>query len=129
MVRMPRDIEFSLVLESKPEAANRARRAIDERLARRLPQPLVVDLMTVLSELVNNAVVHGPGTPVKVRVKAGRDGQSVSGELEDDGVGRIARRDIDGIGGGFGLHIVDALVDRWGVYEGSTHVWFEMSGP
>ncbi len=28
--------------------------------------------------------------------------------------------------GGWGLHLVEALTDRWGVYEGSTHVWFEI---
>ncbi len=127
MLRMPKDIEFSLVLDSELEAAHRARHAIDDRLARRLPKPLVADLMTVVSELVNNAVTHGPGRLVNLRIKASGDGRSVSGEVEDDGVGRIAMRDIDGVGGGFGLHIVDALVDRWGVYEGSTHVWFEMS--
>jgi anti-sigma regulatory factor (Ser/Thr protein kinase) len=125
---MSRNIELSLTLGSEPEAATWVRRAIDDRFARRLPSPLVADLMTVVSELVNNAVTHGPGAQVKVRVTASRDGRSVSGEVEDDGVGRIAMRDMDGIGGGFGLHIVDALVDRWGVYEGSTHVWFEMSG-
>jgi two-component sensor histidine kinase len=83
--------------------------------------------MTVVTELVNNAVAHGPGARVGLLVKASGDGRNVSGEVRDDGVGRIAMRDIDGIGGGFGLHIVDALVDQWGVYEGSTHVWFEMS--
>jgi two-component sensor histidine kinase len=127
MSRLTMDIDLALALESEPEAATRARRAIDDRFARALPTPLVIDLMTVISELVNNAVVHGTGTPVKVRVKAARGGRGVSGEVEADGVGRIAMRDMDGIGGGFGLHIVDALVGRWGVYEGSTHVWFEMS--
>ncbi len=124
---MSKDIELSLTLGSEPEAATWVRRAIDDRFARRLPSPLVADLMTVVSELVNHAVTYGPGTAVKVRVTASRDGRTVTGEVEDDGVGRIAMRDIDGVGGGFGLHIVDALVDRWGVYEGSTHVWFEMS--
>ena len=127
-VAMPRDIELSLELDSHPEAASQARRAIDERFARRLAKPLVADLMTVVSELVNNAFTYGPGTPVKLSIQASGDSRSVSGEVEDGGVGRVAMRDIDGIGGGFGLHIVDALVDRWGVYEGSTHVWFEMSG-
>ena len=128
MLRMPSETELSLQLDSEPEAATRARRAIDDRFARSLPKQLVVDLMTVVSELVNNAVTHGPGTPVKLRLKGGRAGDSVRGEVADDGVGRIAMREIDGIGGGFGLHIVDALVDRWGVYEGSTRVWFQMSG-
>ena len=28
--------------------------------------------------------------------------------------------------GGWGLHLVQTLSDRWGVHEGSTHVWFEI---
>jgi hypothetical protein len=33
--------------------------------------------------------------------------------------------------GGNGLRIVDAEATRWGVHEGTTHVWFELepSGP
>ena len=30
--------------------------------------------------------------------------------------------------GGWGLHLVDQVAQRWGVHEGSTHVWFEL-GP
>jgi hypothetical protein len=28
--------------------------------------------------------------------------------------------------GGLGLPLVASLCDRWGVYEGSSHIWFEM---
>jgi len=28
--------------------------------------------------------------------------------------------------GGWGLHLVESLSDRWGVHDGSTHVWFEL---
>ena len=28
--------------------------------------------------------------------------------------------------GGRGLMIVESLSSRWGVYEGTTHVWFEL---
>ena len=28
--------------------------------------------------------------------------------------------------GGWGLRIVDSCATRWGVEEGSTHVWFEV---
>ena len=127
MLRISEDIELSLTLASTTEASSYARRAIDDRFGRVLPKPFVADLMTVVSELMNNAVSHGPGAPVTLRLMASRDGRSIAGEVQDDGLGRIAMRDIDGIGGGFGLHIVDALVDRWGVHEGSTQVWFEMT--
>ncbi len=29
--------------------------------------------------------------------------------------------------GGWGLRLVERLADRWGVAEGSTRVWFELS--
>jgi hypothetical protein len=28
--------------------------------------------------------------------------------------------------GGWGLHLVESLSERWGVHAGSTHVWFEL---
>jgi hypothetical protein len=28
--------------------------------------------------------------------------------------------------GGWGLHLTEHLTSRWGTYEGSTHVWFEI---
>ncbi len=80
----------------------------------------------MVSELVANSVIHGPGKTIKVTVTADRDG-SVRGEVEDDGDGKVAIREIEGEGpGGMGLRIVRALTERWGVYEGSTQVWFEL---
>jgi hypothetical protein len=35
--------------------------------------------------------------------------------------GRAADRD-----GGWGLPLVEHLADRWGTFQGSTHVWFEL---
>jgi hypothetical protein len=29
--------------------------------------------------------------------------------------------------GGRGLRIVGSLAERWGVHEGTSHVWFELS--
>jgi hypothetical protein len=36
----------------------------------------------------------------------------------------LARQMVDE--GGWGLHMVETLSRRWGVREGSTHVWFEL---
>jgi hypothetical protein len=49
-------------------------------------------------------------------------------EVVDQGAGFIpvARdRPVTEVGG-WGLHLVETLADRWGVHEGSTHVWFEI---
>jgi hypothetical protein len=52
----------------------------------------------------------------------------VSGEVVDHGDGTVAIRaagvDESGREGGMGLPIVDAVTTAWGVYTGSTHVWF-----
>jgi hypothetical protein len=29
--------------------------------------------------------------------------------------------------GGWGLHLVETLAERWGVWDGSTHVWLELT--
>ena len=54
--------------------------------------------------------------------------QHVHVEVVDQGVGFVpAARDRPKTEpGGWGLHMVEALTERWGVREGSTHVWFEI---
>ena len=83
------------------------------------------DLRLVLSELVTNAVVHGRGPTIDVRLTA--DGPVVRGEVVDEGDGfrTPPPRSLDAPGGR-GLAIVGALTHRWGVERGSTHVWFEL---
>ena len=85
------------------------------------------DLRLVLSELVTNAVVHGQGNTLDVRLTA--DGPVVSGEVVDDGDGFPAPPppSLDQRGGR-GLAIVGALTRQWGIERGSTHVWFELTG-
>ena len=43
---------------------------------------------------------------------------------QDNGFERILR-ERDRIGGQ-GLNIVDALASRWGIHDGSSHVWCEL---
>ncbi len=54
-------------------------------------------------------------------------------EVVDEGSGferGLRRSDFEQIGG-WGLDIVEEVSSRWGVHEGTTHVWFELewSGP
>jgi hypothetical protein len=54
-------------------------------------------------------------------------------EVIDEGSGfeRVVRRnDFEDVGGR-GLTIVESQASRWGIHEGTTHVWFELerSGP
>ena len=83
-------------------------------------------LLSVVSELVTNSIQPGPGKPIKLTVAAEGDGL-ITGEVEDQGSGHVAIGEFsDQSAGGMGLRVVRGLTDRWGVYEGSTHVWFEI---
>lgn len=83
------------------------------------------DLALVTTELVTNALVHGRG---RITLTLRRDGRCIQGEVADEGGGfepRVRERSAHDCSGR-GLSIVDALTSRWGVREGSTHVWFEL---
>jgi anti-sigma regulatory factor (Ser/Thr protein kinase) len=83
----------------------------------------------IVSELVANGVVHGPGgAPITVRLHG--DGDGVRGAVSDQGPGFVLRpRETRPLEHGNGLLIVDALADRWGVHDGApTTVWFELVG-
>jgi anti-sigma regulatory factor (Ser/Thr protein kinase) len=79
----------------------------------------------VVSELVTNSIRHGPGRPIHLRLTTDNEGRLV-GEVEDqgDGVVAIREQDLDAPAGGLGLLLVDDVTSAWGVYPGSTHVWF-----
>jgi anti-sigma regulatory factor (Ser/Thr protein kinase) len=81
---------------------------------------------TIVSELVTNAIKHGPDQPIALRIW--RDGHAIRGEIEDEGRGKVEiwRESERGSRGGYGLPIVEAMSDRWGVYDGNNTVWFEL---
>jgi anti-sigma regulatory factor (Ser/Thr protein kinase) len=118
-------VDIDLELAAGPMAPARARAAID-RIGAGLAPGLLHDLRLVVSELVANAVTHGPDAPVQLRLSVDGPGR-VRGEVADQGRdGTIAIRESADEGGGYGLRLVDRLAHRWGVHEGSTHVWFEL---
>jgi len=120
--------EITLPLPRQDFAAVVARRAIRDKLADQLGAERTHDLSLLVTELVTNAVVHGHGSiTLKIRVDDG----NVHGEVVDEGGGfehEVRERGADEIGGR-GLAIVDALSSRWGIHEGTTHVWFELARP
>jgi two-component sensor histidine kinase len=115
-----------LELEPGPEAGHQACDEVRDRLRDRVDDSLLGDLQLIVSELVTNSVRYGSGETLEVEIAVTEDG-SITGGVEDHGRGEVAMREITDYGGGFGLRIVDALASRWGVCEGTTHVWFELS--
>jgi anti-sigma regulatory factor (Ser/Thr protein kinase) len=118
-------LDLSFDLEPRANAPAGARSRIDA-LAGALTPRVLEDLRIVLSELVANSVKYGPGAPITVRLHVASP-TAVHGEVEDRGEASDppqVRVRPGGPGGGFGLNLVDRLSSRWGVHEGSTHVWF-----
>jgi anti-sigma regulatory factor (Ser/Thr protein kinase) len=121
--------EIARQLPSRPEAVVAARRAL-EGLADRLPPDRVALLRLLVSELVTNSIRHGAidaEQPVRLTVRVA--GDRVRVEVEDGGAGFVPppegprpREES-----GWGLVLVDALAERWGVdRDGATRVWFEV---
>jgi len=121
-----RSEEFRLVLSPDTVAGWRARQALRDRFTESLPAPTLIDLIAIVTELVNNAVAHGPGRPITLVLVLGDE--TIRGEVADQGNPSAAIPDISRASqrGSHGLEVVDRLTSRWAVYEGSTHVWFEL---
>ncbi|HJU81379.1 MAG TPA: ATP-binding protein [Acidimicrobiia bacterium] len=83
-------------------------------------------LATVVSEVVTNAILHArTAFLVTVILKA----ETIRVAVRDNSAALPVRREYQNLEPtGRGLHIVDALADRWGVEEepGGKTVWFEL---
>ena len=115
-----------LDLPRTPRAPGQAREALDS--LPKLDPELLGDAKLLVSELVTNSVKYGGDGPVRLVVRY-EDSGRLRIEVVDRGGGfrPVARDRPKTEVGGWGLHLVEELTDRWGVYEGSTHVWFELS--
>lgn len=117
---------WEYLLEPVAASIAEAREHVRTSLGDLIEPELLGSVELVVSELVTNSVRYGPGDqPVTLRLVLD-DGGSVVGEVEDqgDGVVEIRKQDVASTVGGLGLPIVDRLTAEWGVYPGSTHVWF-----
>jgi two-component sensor histidine kinase len=117
--------ELALSLAPATSAGATARAAVRDGFGDALDRDDMADLQLVVSELVTNAFVHGRGT---IQLNLRHSARELTGSVSDDGNG--FRYMLRGFGGddphGRGLALVDALVARWGIRGGSTHVWFAM---
>ena len=116
----------SVAIDRDLTAPAAARRAV-EAFGASLDPSVVPDVKLLVSELISNAVKYGRDGQVQLILRSEGPGH-VHVEVVDQGVGFVpAARDRPRTEpGGWGLHMVEALTERWGVREGSTHVWFEI---
>jgi anti-sigma regulatory factor (Ser/Thr protein kinase) len=122
---------FEFWVSPDPEGPAIARTEIARWLTGRVSPRVLDDARVVVTELVTNSVRHAglrAGDVVSVRAEATGDGLRV--EVEDAGrAGEVARRSAGpGSTGGFGLNIVEAIAERWGLsLSHCTRVWAELA--
>jgi len=118
-----------LTIPAHPGAGAMARRAVSVWLGE---HPRLDDALLALTELVNNAVLHGglePGEDLTITMKAEREGVRLTvrhvGVLFDPHQSPSPSRDA---GASRGLAIVERIADSWGVDSDGTEVtaWFEV---
>jgi hypothetical protein len=116
---------LELMLRRDVSAPRIARRALDEWFGQSIADDGFETAELLVSELVTNAVLHGPGT---ITVRAQLDDERLLVEVIDEGAGferTVRGADFDKIGE-WGLSLVDCESSRRGLHEGTTHVWFEL---
>ena len=125
--------KIELTLPAAPAAARQARRALaDSELVGPEQEH---KLLLLVSELVTNSVRHAGLSPQeRIRLRCRCDAEAAHVEVCDAGraAGLPRRRQADvqdPVPGGFGLNLVDAMADRWGVDRraAETCVWFELA--
>jgi anti-sigma regulatory factor (Ser/Thr protein kinase) len=112
---------WSLTLPGDLAAVRTARASVDGWLGD-APRDVRDAARSVVTELVSNAVRHGRA-PIQLRVERRAHGWHI--DVADAGALR-PRRGPAGPQGGWGLTIVEALADRWGVAENASRVWCEL---
>jgi anti-sigma regulatory factor (Ser/Thr protein kinase) len=113
------------VLPRNVYAAACARRLLGEWFTGEIAPAELDRAKLICSELVNNAVIHGEGN---IQLYGDLDENRLLIEVIDQGRGfeHVARDVAFEELSGRGLTIVDAEASRWGIHEGTTHVWAEI---
>lgn len=104
-------------------------RAVVEAIGSDLPEPVLIDVKLLMTELVANALRHASRGIQAVIIRITRN-HIVRVEVLDPGpmFNPDPRPPGTGTGSGRGLFLVDAVASAWGVEpeEAGKKVWFEL---
>ena len=110
--------------------APREARGLVKALRPHVDRPVFDSVLLLVSELVTNSVRHGHAGPEDhVDLAVQLHPATVRVVIRDAGDSFVERAPpTDPLQeGGWGLHLVDVLADRWGIrHGGSTEVWAEL---
>jgi serine/threonine-protein kinase RsbW len=118
-------------LRAHPSAIAEARRRVRKQLEAVLDPERLVEAQLLASELVTNAVLHADmGEQAEIELDFEVSDRFVRVSVADTGRGfdveKILPTAVD-VPGGWGLFLVEALADRWGIDVSLPHrVWFEI---
>lgn len=127
---------WCVVVPHHARGARTARHRLTAALTGVVPPALLADMVSVLGELVGNAVLHAdplPGGVVRVawRLRTGATDTVAEIRVTDGGAGHVPQlRELDPEStDGRGLYIVAALCSQWGVERDGLgrSVWAELA--
>jgi anti-sigma regulatory factor (Ser/Thr protein kinase) len=121
-------VGFESELPRSEQAPSAARRLLSDWFGATLEGEDLDKARLLGSELATNAVLHGRG---RIVLRAHADEDRVLVEVIDEGHGfehQVRRQPFEALRGR-GLGLVEIEPSRWGIHEGTTHVWFELERP
>lgn len=113
---------MTLTLPRSPRVGQAARAAV-RGFARELGVQSTADACLLVCELATNAYRHGRGD---IRLKITLNDDVARFAVYDDGEARFQPITDPDEHGGWGLHLVQRVADRWGTGGTPTYVWFEL---
>jgi anti-sigma regulatory factor (Ser/Thr protein kinase) len=102
------------------EGRNWARRTLPELLTRTPRRELYDDMDLVFTELLSNAVRHGGGLREAQLINTGGHLRLVAADHDPRGPAVRPRRADQP--NGRGMHLIQAIADRWGIYRHHTEI-------
>jgi anti-sigma regulatory factor (Ser/Thr protein kinase) len=111
-------------LPRSPRCGRVARNLLERELGSAVASERLEDAKSIVSELANNAFMHGVG---RIDLTITRLADRIRIAISDQGAGVAAPLADASACGLFGFRIVEGLALAWGALEGRSEVWAEFA--